>query len=215
MRLALPHRVYDDRRAAGSALARALAPWHDQGAVVIGLARGGVEVAAAVAQHLRLPLDALAVRKIGHPFQPEFALGAVAPDGVVYLRDERGIDPDALSEAVAAARERVAILDARLHARHVPLDPAGRMCILVDDGLATGATMVAAVRWAREHAAAGVCVAVPVASPEGVDLIAREADAVVCPLVPPRFEAVGRWYRNFDQVDDDTVIALIAAYRPD
>ena len=184
-----------------------------EGAVVIGLARGGVAVAAEVARRLAVPLDALAVRKVGHPWQPEYGIGAVTPVGDgVYLRSRDGLDEETVRRIVADARAKAEALDARLHAQHPPLDVDGRTVVLVDDGLATGATMIAAVRWARERGAARVVVAVPVGAAPTVRSLRDEADDVVCPHAIEGFGAVGLWYDVFAQVDDDEVVALLAEH---
>ena len=203
---------YTDRTAAGLVLADALRQrGYGSESIVVGLARGGVVVAAEVATTLGAPLDALAVRKVGHPWHPEFALGAVAPGGVTYLRDTDGLPPETIAAVVAAAHQRATALDRHLHAAHPSLPVAGLRCVLVDDGLATGATMIAAVRWARHTGAAHVVAAAPVGAYESIQLVSRETDEVVCPLVPHPFDAVGRWYASFDQVEDEQVVALLAA----
>ena len=126
------------------------------------------------------PLDALAVRKVGHPWQPEYAIGAVAPGNGVYVRASDGLTEEEVAAAVDAAKVKAVILDRRLHAEFGALDLAGKPCALVDDGLATGATMIAAVRWARSRGASRIVVpAVPVGATQTVDLLSREADAVV------------------------------------
>ena len=203
--------VFDDRRHAGRTLARALESRRpDSDAVVVGLARGGVEVAAEVARELGLPFEALAVRKIGHPWQPEYALGATTPTGGTYLRDSAGLHDEDLAALVAAARRAAHELNAKLHRARPAIDVAGRGCILVDDGLATGATMVAAVRWAREAGAAWVIAAVPVGAPASVDLVGSQADEVVSVHTVGNLRSVGSWYRSFEQVSDAEVIALLA-----
>ena len=202
--------VFDDRRDAGAVLARSLTDWVTSNPVVIGLARGGVEVADVVARAFHLPLDALAVRKVGHPWNTEYALGAVAPGGIVYLRESDGLDRDAVAIVVATALQRAIALDRRLHTWHPALDPVARTCILIDDGLATGATMIAACRWARNHAAARVIAAVPVGATESIAMLEAEADSVVCPVPVRNLGAVGPWYRSFGQVDDERVIELIS-----
>lgn len=183
--------------------------------VVVGLARGGVEVAAEVADALAAPLDALAVRKVGHPWQREYGIGAVAPGGIAYVRGHDGLTDAQVAAAVDAAGEQVAILDASLHrsVEHISVD--GATCVLVDDGLATGGTMIAAVRWARAAGAARVVVAVPVGAAATVTRIERteDADAVVSLLTPVDFGAVGSWYQDFGQVSDEDVVALLAAAR--
>ena len=202
---------FDDREHAGRQLAEALAAEPLEGAVVVGLARGGVVVAAEVARALGFPLDALAVRKVGHPLQPEYGIGAVTPDGGLYLRGEEGLTEEEVGRAVASARTAAEILDQRLHARYPALDLVGKTCLLVDDGLATGATMTAAVRWAKTKGARRVIVAVPVGAAETVAALRAEADAVVCLAAPVWFGAVGLWYGEFGQVSDEEVVSLLKA----
>lgn len=207
--------LFDDRDAAGRLLAAELAGRRDlDGArvVVVGLARGGVPVAAEVARRLGAPLGALAVRKVGHPLQPEFALGAVTPGGAVYLRESAHLSPEEMDRAVARALVEVERKAERFATVAPPPHPSGAVCVLVDDGLATGATLVAAARWARGEGATRVLAAVPVASTEGVSLLADEVDAVVCPYVSDSFWAVSVWYRHFDQVDDKTVEAILRRF---
>jgi putative phosphoribosyl transferase len=202
--------LFDDRAEAGRALAAALAPADLGNAVVVGLARGGVAVAAEVARALSLPLDALAVRKIGYPSQPEYGIGAITPGaGGVYVRSDEGVGQDALSRAIGSARAAAEALDTVLHERRRPVALGGRTALLVDDGLATGSTMVAAVRWARAQGATRVVVAVPVGAVESVRMLQLEADEVVCPYAQPHFGAVGFWYRHFEQVETDEVLALL------
>ena len=202
--------LFADRRDAGRVLAAALGDECRPGAVVVGLARGGVVVAAEVARVLGLPLDVVAVRKVGHPWQPEYALGAVAPDDDgVYVRGPDGLGEAELAAAVEAAKTRAVELDRTLHAGRAPLPLEGRPCLLVDDGLATGATMIAAVRWARGRKAARVVAAVPVGAGQSAAVLRGEADAVVCPHELFDFGAVGFWYRAFDQVEDSEVVELL------
>ena len=202
--------LFANRADAGRQLAAALEGRRLEGAVVVGLARGGAPVAAEVARRLASPLDVLAVRKIGHPWQPEYALGAVAPgpDGV-FVRSHGGLADTELAAIAARAKAEANRLDATLHARAPRIDLGGKAVVLVDDGLATGATMVAAVRWARGAGAARVVVAVPVAAAQTASLLRREADAVVCPYELRGFGSVGAWYDDFDQVADEDVLALL------
>ena len=208
---------FRDRREAGRLLARELMARDGQALaagklVVVGLARGGVEVAAEIATTLDAPLDALAVRKVGHPLQPEYGIGAVAPGGIEYVRAPHGLTEAELARAVHAAEDEVAALDARLHERHDPLPLTGATCILVDDGLATGGTMVAAVRWARAQGAGRIVVAVPVGAAETVRRLERDqdVDAVVCLVSPYDFLAVGMWYEDFHQVSEADVVDLLS-----
>jgi putative phosphoribosyl transferase len=176
---------------------------------VVGLARGGVEVAAEVAEVLGLPLDALAVRKVGHPSQPEYGIGAVTPDGTVFVRAHDGLTDEELERAVDATREKADELDRRLHGVRSALSVRDETVILVDDGLATGATMTVAVRWAKGAGATRVVVAVPVAPPESVAGLGVEADDFVCLAEPPFLAAVGFWYLDFAQVSDERVADLL------
>jgi putative phosphoribosyl transferase len=206
--------LFADRSEAGRLLAGLLEEEQGGDAVVVGLARGGVVVAAAVARALGLPLDAVAVRKVGHPWQPEYAIGAVAPGDGAYVRAQDGLTDEQLAAAVEAAKEKAAALDLRLHADRPAVDLTGRPCLLVDDGLATGATMIAAVRWARSRGAARVVAAVPVGARDTANRLRREADAVVCPHELDAFLAVGVWYEVFGQVEDGEVARLLAETRP-
>lgn len=201
--------LFEDRREAGWLLAAEVESAKIEDPVVIGLARGGVEVAAEIAARLEAPLDVLAVRKVGHPWQPEYALGAVTPGGGVFVRGPEGLTREELRSVIADARRRAEQLDERLHADHPRVDVAGRSVLLVDDGLATGATMIAAVRWARAGGAAGVVVAVPVGAAQSIESVRREADEVICLRVLENFVAVGVWYRAFEQVEDEDVLRLL------
>jgi putative phosphoribosyl transferase len=207
---------YADRREAGRILADDLADFADRpDVVVLGLPRGGVPVAAEVAAVLHAPLDVLLVRKLGLPGHSELAMGAIASGGVRVLNDSlvRQLQvPEETIEAVAAAegvelerRERAY----RGASAAVPLD--GRTVIVVDDGLATGATMRAAVVSLRRANPERVIVAVPVGAPETCDALSAIADAVICPLRPERLTAVGMWYEEFNQTTDDDVRALLAS----
>jgi putative phosphoribosyl transferase len=213
-------RGFRDRRAAGHALAGEVARSGVLGespdpVVVVGLARGGVEVAAEVAAALDAPLDALAVRKVGHPWQPEYGIGAVAPGGVRYLRSYDGLTEEQVAETVHAAETKAEALDASIHERVARVPVGGATCVLVDDGLATGGTMLAAVLWARAQGARHVVVAVPVGAAATVRGIEREdaVDAVVCPVTPLEFGAVGFWYEDFHQVSDEDVVSLLVRSR--
>ncbi|HEU4449972.1 MAG TPA: phosphoribosyltransferase family protein [Gaiellaceae bacterium] len=204
--------IFRDRADAGRRLAGELAARGVREGIVVGLARGGVEPAAEVAAELGLPLDVLAVRKVGHPAQAEYAIGAVSP-GEAFVREVEGVSPEAVGEAVVATRRTAVELDERLHRAHAALDPAGKTVVLVDDGLATGATMIAAARWARQARAAHVVVAVPVGPDETLAVLRDEADEVVCLETPPAFGAVGLWYEEFGQVSEERVLSLLARAR--
>jgi putative phosphoribosyl transferase len=205
--------LYHDRHGAGRELAAALAGERRRNPVVVGLACGGVAVAVEVARALHAPLDVVAVRKIRHPRQPEVAVGAVAPGDTTFVLGDADLTEDERAAAIAHARREAAALDDRLHAVYAPLDLAGRTVLLVDDGFATGATMAAAVRWARGRGAVHVVAAVAVAASRSLELVAAEADAVVCPHALSPFFAVGAWYAQFAPVRESEVLALLAQAR--
>jgi len=206
--------LFADRLDAGRQLGLALAGERGPDTIVVGLARGGVQVAAEVARALAAPLDVVAVRKVGHPLEPEYALGAVTPGEGVYLRAHDGLSDEQLAAAVRQAQARADELDRELHAGRPPLDPAGKNVIVVDDGLATGATLVAALRWARSREPKRLVAAVPVASVQGAAAARAEADELVCPYVVGDLGAVGLWYGTFAQVGNDEVLRLLEAAAP-
>jgi predicted phosphoribosyltransferase len=201
--------LFADREEAGRELGSLLAQRRRKGSTaVVGLARGGVAVAAEVALALDAPLDVVAARKVGHPLQPEYALGAVARDAV-YIHAHDGLTADQVAELVARAKAEADALERRLHAVNEPIDLAGATVIVVDDGLATGSTMIAALRCVRAAGAAHAIAAVPIAPAASLPLVGTEAEEVVCPHVPPAFIAVGLWYRSFEQLTDTDVIRLL------
>lgn len=207
-------RRFRDRQSAGRELAQALCKLKLSGELlVLGLPRGGVPVAYEVAQSLGAPLNVLVVRKIGAPSQPELAIGAIASGGVVVREPEAAsylAIPEALFQRLLQ-NERVE-LERREHAYRAgrpPLQLQGRTVILVDDGLATGTTMLAALRATRAAGASMVVVAAPVASNEAVALLRPAADQMLVLQTPPYFFAVGEWYEHFDQTSDEEVQALL------
>lgn len=208
-------RIFEDRADAGRALAKTLESQRGAaGTVVLGLPRGGVPVAFEIAEALRLPLDVLVVRKLGLPSQPELAMGAIASGGALVRNDEvvgyLGGREDAFEAVRAREQAELERRERDFRGDRPPHDLRGRTGILVDDGLATGATMEAAVRALRALGARRVVVAVPVASPEARDRIAAVADEVVCLAAPMYFSAVGQWYRDFAQTSDEEVRDLLA-----
>lgn len=207
--------VFEDRAHAGRALAEALRHYRGHpDAIVLALPRGGVPVAFEVAQQLELPLDVFIVRKLGYPGHEEYAMGAIASGGVRVLNPDLAGQIDAASPELEEATERER---RELHRRELlyrgdrqPLKLAGRVAILIDDGLATGSTMRAAIQAVRLLEPARVVVAVPVASPETCRLLTHEVDEMVCAITPERFSSVGRWYLDFEQTSDDEVKQLLA-----
>ncbi|SCL38880.1 Predicted phosphoribosyltransferase [Micromonospora pallida] len=205
--------TYRDRTEAGEAIADRLGGLVGQPDVtVLGLVRGGVPVAQQVATRLGAPLDVLVVRKLGMPWAPEVAFGALGPGGVRVLNEPIAgrLAPDDVTEVV---RREQAELDRReqlYRAGRAPVDLTGRTAVVVDDGLATGATARAAVQVARHLGARRVVVAVPVGSEEAYEMLATEADQVVCIQRPPDFGAVSRYYDDFHEVSDEEVTEALA-----
>ena len=204
---------FKDRRDAGRKLANALGAWRGRTDVlVLGLPRGGVPVAWEVAQSLGAPLDVLVVRKLGFPGQEEFAMGAIASGGVRVMGDMDGGWPvsERAVEAVVAREQAELVRRERLYRDdRAPLALAGKVLLLIDDGLATGATMCAAVKAARMGRPERIVVAVPVASREAVQSVGTLADEVVCVSTPEHFRAVGLWYEDFGQTGDEEVCELL------
>ena len=206
---------FRDRTHAGKQLALALHAYRaDPAAIVLALPRGGVPVGYAVAHALGLALDVLLVRKLGMPGQEEFAIGAVASGGVRVLQrgvlQDAGISPAALEEMCVRELAEVARRERRYRGGRTPAQLAGRTVILVDDGLATGSTMRAAIAVTQAQAPGHVVVAVPVGAPETCSALAPEVDGLICLVRPHPFRAVSQWYALFDQTSDDEVIDLLA-----
>ncbi|GGS01379.1 phosphoribosyltransferase [Micromonospora fulviviridis] len=206
--------TYRDRAEAGRMLADRLSDLAGRpDVIVLGLVRGGVPVARVIAERLGAPLDVLVVRKLGVPWAPEVAYGALGPGGVQVLNEmvagRLGED-----ERAEVRRNEQTELDRRerLYRGGRPqLDLTGRTAVIVDDGLATGATARAAVQVARHLGAARVVVAVPVGSDQAYEMLAAEADQVICAQIPPDFAAVGAYYDDFHEVSDDEVTQALTA----
>jgi len=203
---------YRDRHDAGRVLASKLDRYAGrQDAIVLALPRGGVPVAAEVARHLGAPLDVFIVRKLGVPGYEELAMGALASGGVRVLNDEvvleLGIPEQVIERVVAVQQQELDRREQLYRGGRPPLDVAGRTVILVDDGLATGSTMRAAVAGLRQRAPSRVVVAVPVASTSTCEALAGEVDDIVCAQTPEPFLAVGLWYEDFSQTTDEEVRA--------
>lgn len=209
--------IFIDRRDAGRRLAEVLASRDLADPVVLGVPRGGVVVAFEVARVLAAPLDVVIPRKIGAPTNPELAVGAVAQDGTLVL-DEAMVRTVGVSEAYlrreAERQNREIERRLKLYRGTRPaVDLAGATVIVVDDGIATGATVLAALRGLRSQEPDRVVLAVPVAPPDTLERLASEADEVVCLATPEPFYAVGQFYRHFEQTSDEEVVELIERSR--
>ncbi|MGF6179500.1 putative phosphoribosyl transferase [Massilia sp. UYP32] len=208
-----------DRADAGTKLATALAQAlaHHAGiqdVLVLALPRGGVPVAFPIAQALGAELDLMLVRKLGLPNQPEFAMGAIASGGVQVLQPGvpglMGVTRAEVDAVIAAEQAELARRERRYRGERPPCRVAGRCVILVDDGIATGSTMLAAVEAARRQRPSRLVVATPAAAREALDALRGVVDDVVCLVAPPRFRSVGQWYRHFGQTGDEEVQTLLA-----
>lgn len=212
--MAHPQRL-KNRMHAGKLLAKALAPYTgNPDAIVLALPRGGVPVGFAVASELGLDLDILLVRKLGLPGHEEYAMGAIAAGGIRVLQEDvvrmHHVPPQAIEEASRRALQEIDRRDRQYRGGRPPLQLSGKIAILVDDGLATGSTMRAAVRIARKQGATRIVAAVPVGAPDTCAILAGEVDELVCLNQPMLFRAVSQWYREFDQTSDEEVQDLLA-----
>lgn len=209
--------VFRDRIEAGRELAQALQKYRGRSPLILAIPRGAVPMGRVVADELGGELDVVLVRKIGAPYNPEFALGAVDEAGWVYRNPWAGDDAATLDYIEAERKVQLELIRqrrAQYTPGHAPADPAGRTVIVVDDGLATGSTMIAALHALSGRKPARLVCAVPVAPPDVLDKIGRYADEVVCLHTPEDFQAVGQFYRHFDQVDDAEVIEVLQANSP-
>jgi putative phosphoribosyl transferase len=209
---------FADRREAGAVLAAKLSPYRERDdVVVLGLPRGGVPVAFEIARALAAPLDVFVVRKLGVPGHEELAMGAIASGGVRVFNDDvlhwYTIPPAAIDDVVRVEQAELARREAEYRGSEPMVDLRGRLVILVDDGLATGSTMKAAIQAVRAMAPARIVVAVPVGASDTCRALAADADAVVCARTPSPFSAVGLWYRDFSQTSDAEVRELLEQSR--
>lgn len=205
---------FADRRAAGRELARCLRGYGDRAdAVVLGLPRGGIPVAYEVARALAAPLDAFVVRKLGVPWREELAMGAVASGGACVLNDDvidaLAVDRRTIEEVIERERRELERCEHLYRGERAPIELASKTAIVVDDGLATGASMRAAVAALRERRTRAIVVAVPVASQATCSALAGAADEVMCATTPEPFVAVGAWYRDFSPTADEEVRLLL------
>lgn len=206
--------MFRNREDGGNQLALLLQKYKNHSsAIVLGLPRGGVVTAHALARELKLPLDILSLRKIGAPQNPELALGAVSATGEVFLNEDLiarlGVSRRDLQEKIDNEKRRAEERFQKFRKGRPPLQLEGKTVILVDDGLATGATMQAAILAAKEQRAGRVVVAVPVAAPDSLEEVERNADEVACLATPYFFQAVGEFYEDFSQTEDEEVERLL------
>jgi putative phosphoribosyl transferase len=208
--------IFTDRAEAGGRLARALQHLAQEDAVVLAIPRGGVEVGAEVAREHGWALDIVVPRKVRAPSNPELGLGAIAP-GVRVLDQAMveglGVSPEYLEREIAEQEEEIRRRQEAYRRGRPPEDLDGRVAIVVDDGVATGGTATAALRWARAQGARRVVLAVPVGPREGLRRLSEDADDVVVLETPEPFFAVGQWYRDFPQTSDDEVVSLLGSAR--
>ena len=208
--------MFVDRIDAAQRLAKALAPYRGQNPLVLAIPRGAVPMGKVIAAALGGELDVVLVKKLRAPFSPEFAVGAIDESGWAYVAphardagaDEAYLAPEQQAQLALLRQRRAQYTPAR-----APIDPAGRVAIVIDDGLATGATMIAALHSVRARQPRRLVCAVPVSAPQSLDAVAPYADEVVCLQTPIEFHAVGQFYRSFTQVEDEAVIATLAESR--
>lgn len=213
-----PHAMrFRDRQEAGRRLAVLLQEYAAKAPIVLALPRGGVPVGYEVARALGAPLDVWVVRKVGVPWHPELGLGAVAEGGYLHISRsmvaELGVPEKQLEAVIARERAEVEARVRRFRGERPPPALHGRTVLLVDDGIATGGTVRAALRAIKSAGPRQVVLAVPVASPDVLELLASEVDRIVCPLVPADLYAIGLWYEDFRQVSDDEVVRLLERSR--
>lgn len=209
---------FESREQAGQALATALERYRNEpGLLILGMARGGVPVAAPVARELGAELDVLVIRKIRAPGYPELAIGAVGPGNVQVLNQavivDLGISAVEVADATKRARSELEDREQHYHRRRPSIPFAGRTVIIVDDGLATGASLEAAIATVRKGDARRVIAAVPVAAPDAVSRLSTHADHFLALEQPDSFGAVSLWYRSFGQISDDAVMRCIVGFR--
>lgn len=208
------HIIFDNRIDAGQQLAERLLDLRDNPRVIVfGLPRGGVPVAAEVANAINGPLDVLLVRKIGTPGREELAMGAIASGDQIVLDQQIiaqfAVTEDQIQETVSRETEELQRRERVYRGDRPYPELRDKTVLLIDDGLATGSTMLVAVRAVKQQYPRQIIVGVPVAAPDSVEMIAQEVDRVVCISSPPGFQAVGQWYRNFLSTSDNEVIEIL------
>jgi predicted phosphoribosyltransferase len=205
--------IFSDRMAAAEELAQALSEYRDKNPLVLAIPRGAVPMAKVIAQELSGEMDVVLVRKLRAPGNPEFAVGSVDESGWVYLNEyaeQAGANQNYINEEVSAQLETIRQRRAQYTPQRAPINPAGRIAIVIDDGLATGSTMIAALHALRNQKPAELICAVPVAPPDTLRKLQGKADRIVCLSSPENFYAVGQFYSDFPQVSDREVIACLS-----
>ena len=206
--------IFANRVAAAKQLALVLSEYRGKNPLVLAIPRGAVPMAKVIAEELNGEMDVVLVRKLHAPGNPEYAIGSVDESGWSYIAPQAagaGANEDYLKREIAAQLETMKNRRAQYTPVRAPIDPAGRVVIVIDDGLATGSTMIAALHALRAKKPAQLICAVPVAPPDTLEKICGSADRVVCLSAPIDFRAVGQFYMDFQQVEDDEVIATLAA----
>jgi predicted phosphoribosyltransferase len=203
--------MFADRFDAAEQLAKALSKYkNDKNVIALVIPRGALQIGKVIHERLNLPIDIIVTKKLPHPMSDEYAIGAVGPDGEYFVTDAAfDIDPRYIE--AQRARLEVAVEEKYLRYRGERPKPKlkGKTVILVDDGIATGSTMLAAIHVIKKQKPAKVVVAVPVGPPEAVEVISKEVDEIVCLLTPAMFYAIGQFYQNFVQVEDEEAIAIL------